>query len=207
MAKPDSNRFADAQYERLAPSYGYADSQNDWPLLTYLIGISLMFTDIQDIVDPENGDLPWTPVLDVDTTPIDWLGWLAQFLGSTLRPGLDEAAQRTRISSTDGMHRGTPSALAAAARQYLMPIGDVGYVIINERVGGDAYLLGIRTLTAETPDEALVLDALLEQKPGGVILDYDAVAGQTYDTLRIAFDSYADVLASNQTYADLMFLP
>lgn len=61
----------------------------------------------------------WSPVLDVDRAPVEWLGWLAQFAGVRLRPGLAAPEQRARIKNTDGHRRGSSPALRAAARQHL----------------------------------------------------------------------------------------
>jgi hypothetical protein len=68
-----------------------------------------------------------------------------------------------------------------------------------------AYFLKVRTYGAETPDAAATLRALLSQKPGGLVLDYAVITGQTYETLKARFatyqavkDAYVDYLACKQ---------
>jgi hypothetical protein len=139
-------------------------------------------------------------LVDLDLAPEKALPWLAQFVGVQLQPGLDDAAQRARIRATDGFHRGTVSALVGAARQYLTG----GKTVIVRERDGDAYTLTIVTYTAETPDSGLVLAALLDQKPGGLILNYVVETGQDWATLQANYATWADVIAHYPTWTDVL---
>lgn len=191
-------------YASLGP-WSRADTEDEsWVLLDLAEAVGGRLQPIEDLIRDTDDGPGWSSILDLDRVPDAWLGWLAQFVGVRLRVGLGVIEQRMRITSTDGQHRGSPAALRAAARQYLVgPDGTGGsaYVIINERLGGNAYQLGILTLTSQTPDPAAVLAAILEQKPAGIVLTFNTVPGQTYIALETAYDTIGDVRADYATYS------
>lgn len=201
--RPIVGTAAEEAYESMGPWAEQDTADERYDLLVYLEGVfgGSRLQDLNDIVrDGPNGEPGWSSVLDLERAPSDWLPWLAQLGGARVLAGLDDAAQRARIAGTDGMKRGSPGALRAATQQHLT--GNK-YVILNERLGGNAWQLGIRTLDSETPDPTLVLNSILEQKPGGIILSYATVPGQTYDALATAFDTYAEMEAAYATYSAL----
>lgn len=201
--RPTVGTAAEEAYESMGPWAEQDTLDERYDLLGYLEGVfgGSRLQDLIDIVrDGPNGEPGWSSVLDLERAPSEWLPWLAQLGGARVLPGLDDAGQRARIAGTDGMKRGSPGALRAAAQQYLT--GNK-YVILNERLGGNAWQLGIRSLDSETPDPALVLNAINEQKPAGIVLSYATVPGQTYDALATAFDTYTDMEAAYATYSAL----
>ena len=56
-----------------------------------------------------------------------------------------------------------------------------------------AYYVKVRTYASDTPDPAATLRALISQKPGGLVLDYAAITGQTYGDVKARYATYADV--------------
>jgi hypothetical protein len=165
-------------------------------LATYAGAIGAMFAPVDDLVrDTDAGD-GWTALLDVDRAPADALAFLAQFVGVRLQADLTDAAQRARIVGTDGFKRGSAGAVRAAAQQYLT---GARRVIFRERDGG-AYRLTVITYTADTPDPAAVLRALLAQKPAGIILTHLVENGQDYQQVRTIHATYAAVKAAYPTY-------
>jgi hypothetical protein len=147
-------------------------------LATYAGAIGAMFAPVDDLVrDTDAGD-GWTALLDVDRAPADALAFLAQFVG------------------VDGFKRGSAGAVRAAAQQYLT---GARRVIFRERDGG-AYRLTVITYTADTPDPAAVLRALLAQKPAGIILTHLVENGQDYQQVRTIHATYAAVKAAYPTY-------
>jgi hypothetical protein len=153
------------------------DEANGWALawLTHGIGLELQ-------APFEFMALGWDAAMDPDVAPVWFLPHLAMWAGVRLIPnGLTEEQQRARVRSTDGMRRGTPDAIVGAARQFLTdPVN--GSVILLERTdpdnpGDEAYHYTVVTYTDETPDSALVLAALMEQKPVGHILHYVVASG------------------------------
>lgn len=164
-----------------------------------LVGGSRL-ADTQDIVYKSGGRPGWSRVVTVEVAPSPWLPWLAQLVGARLREGMPEIDQRSFISSVEGFRRGTPAAVAIAAQRRLT--GDK-IVLMNERFGGNAWILGMRTLTTETPDPTGTEFDIAEQKPGGLKLDYDTADGFTYDSLTIIYDTFGEVKDDYATYAAL----
>jgi hypothetical protein len=200
MARPVVSPLSEQFYERLEP-YTLEEERLDYPLLTFVAGASKMTDEVAEWVLDSALGVGWSGIYDLPRTPTRALAYLAQFAGVRLRSGMPDLTQRERIRSTDGQRRGTFEAFSAAAKQYLT---GTKYTIINERQGASAYRVAVRTLVSETPDSALVLAALLEQKPGGLILDYATTTGQTYDAVLAAFDTYSAVNTSYQNYGTLL---
>lgn len=181
----------------LAPddeTYGYAHA--------YLCeAIGRMLYQVGQVFDPEGDVPPLAPILSPDLCP-DWaLPWLGQLVGVRLPQGISSADARTMINDVAGFRRGTPEALRTAAGFSLTGSKTVYF---NERKDGDAYLLQVATLSGETPDPDAVLQLLLAQKPGGIVLEYDAVEASSYALVDARFDNYAEVNATYATYTDLL---
>jgi hypothetical protein len=194
---------ADELYEQVEP-LAYHDERHGYALHGYVCGLAKPLEEIDALVRDTDAGPGWSAFLDPVRCPAWALGWLAQFPGvrplRRLATETEEqwaAAMRERIVAADGRWRGGVEALRAAAQRRLT--GN-RYVIFNERVGGDPYVLGIRTLDAETPDPAATLRDILEQKPAGVVLDYGTVPGQTWDALVTAYDDWAAVQVAYDTW-------
>lgn len=204
-APATSGPFSDHLYASFRP-LAVADEGNGWALLHYLSAVGAPFALVYGLAYDSDDGPGWSALVDLARAPTWALPWLAQLSGARLRAqqaGEDEEAywdaMRLRISSVDGRNRGGPEAFALAAVRHLT---GSRYVILNERAGGSAYRVAVRTLTSETPDPGLVEAALLEQKPAGIVLDYEVVPGATYSAHEAAFDTYADFEAAFATYID-----
>lgn len=202
--RPDVAAFTEAVYGE-GEAFTYAEGQNDYALLKFLDSFGSQQQPIEDLVRESDERPGWSTILDLDNGPTEALGFMAMFVGVKLRSGLSDANQRDRIRSTDGQNRGTLDALRGAAKQYLTGGKDV---IIRER-DGSAYRLTVITYTSQTPNSGQVLNALLEQKPGGIILNYEVLTGWDYQQLVTAYNhpgkTYASLVAdwAPYTYADL----
>jgi hypothetical protein len=201
VTQPDLSSLGARLQERTQPlapdddAHGYAHA-------LLVEALSTAFAQVGEIFDPEGDVPPGAPLLDVDLCP-DWaLPWLAQIVGVTLPQGVSPADARTLITEIAGWQRGTPASLAAAARAFLSTPDAT--VFFNERFAGDPYRLGIITLASETPDPALVERAILAQKPGGIVLSYSAVAGQTYRAVLAEVDSYREMSSTWSSYSDVL---
>lgn len=149
----------------------------------------------------ETEDQPgWAVLFDADNCPAYALPWLAQFVGVRIEDQWSEQEIRDAIKTPTGWKRGTPAAMITAAAATLTGAKSVGFI---ERSGGDAYALAVRTLTSETPDPAGTEAAIRRQKPIGIILDYQAIAGQTYLDVDADFSSYTALEAAYDDYFDL----
>lgn len=211
MARPTpTTPFQEELYAALAP-LADQDAASAWALLLYVGGIASMFDQIEtyardDLSDPAAPRPGWAIIMDADRCPPEALPWLAQFVGVDDRPALADVQRRAWIKGTGGMKRGTPSSLVAAAKQYLTGSQTV---ILKERdpsvasAFGGAYGLTVLTYTSETPDTNAVLNALLAQKPAGIILAYSTVTGWTYLTERTTYTTYTALRSAFATYTGL----
>jgi hypothetical protein len=79
-------------------------------------------------------------------------------------------------------------------------------VIFRERNPGP-YNLAIRTLISETPDTDAVRRAILTQKPIGIVLDYEAIEGMTWDDLAGEYADWDAVSAGFEDWHTLATTP
>lgn len=205
MARPVVAATAELLYEALGALTAQDGEDNDWELLRLCDALcSGTFEDIYQLV-AEIDDRPgWQVLFDPDECPAVYLPYLAQFAGVELEPDLTEEQQRDKIKLPEGFLRGTRDALIQAIQRTLTGTKHVAFI---ERYTGSAYQLAVRTQTAETPDEAVTLAAILSQKPVGIVLDYDSITGATYDEVEAAYDDYDDLEASNADYSAVLLLP
>lgn len=166
------------------------DEARDWPLLRFVDAIcQAAFERIHELA-ADRGEQPgWQAILDPSASPAYALPWLAQFVGARLTPDMDEAGQREAISHPEGFARGTRAAMIQAVQRQL---SDTKSVDIQERFGGDAYALWVRTLASETPYVAKAREAILSQKPIGLVLDFDVQGGQTWAAFEAGVTDWTD---------------
>jgi hypothetical protein len=169
--------------------------------------------EIETLVRDSPQGSSWSLLFDVDLVPAKGLPWLAQLRGVKLPPKRDnqtqytyETACRSLIRLASARDRGTRQALEAAVRTTLVPTtaGTDAYVRITERQGNNAYRIAVRTLVSETPSTAVTLAAAQSQVPGGVVLDYAAVAGQTWSAVTGSFVDWTAARAAYPTWGDMV---
>jgi hypothetical protein len=185
--RPEVGSVAELVYESLYP-LNVDDETNDWPLLKFIN--SLTTPSLQTLYDwtSDREDMPgWAMLMNADLAPVQALPWLAQFAGVEFPDTFTEEQQRAAIKHHNGFKRGTISGMVGTAQNLLTGSRSVS---THERDTGSAWHLLMRSRDTETADEQLVRDALEAFKPGGIILDYAAVPGETY----------ADVSAGGRTY-------
>lgn len=183
--EPDS--FAGRLYDMLEP-LARLDPLNAWALLIYCNAIGVEFQLVEDVVRDTPDGPGWSLLLDLDRCPDAALPWLGQFVGVRVLPSSTPDEQRARIRATDGWKRGTRDAMIGAALATLAPGAAVDF---RERSGDPAsepidyaYRLTVRTYSHATPDPTATLNALLAQKPGGIVLDFAVVTGQTWQQVK-----------------------
>jgi len=175
-----------------------------WSLLILCNAIGAMFQLVENWVRDTPDGPGWSLLLDLDRCPDEALGWLAQLVGVRLLPDTTPEQQRARIASTDGFKRGTRQALIGAAQATLT---GAKTVVFRERSGDPAdtpnyaYYLDVATYDSQTPDPTATLNALLAQKPGGIVLRYRTSPGQDYGQLRDSGRTYAQVKVDYPDYA------
>lgn len=198
MPAPVVGVAAQELWDSLGP---WAEEDIDvWELLQFCQAFSIGLDDILDVVrDTEDGP-GWSVVMDADRVPDEWVAWLGQFVGVRIPDDVTTlSAKRNWIKAVSGFKRGGPAALVASVQRYLT---GTKTVILTERQGS-AYGLGVSTYPGETPDPTKILPAVLEQKPGGIVVEVTVVAGNDYATLKATHADYADVEATYVDYAEV----
>jgi hypothetical protein len=196
---PDT--FAARLYEMLQP-LAQSDPSYGWALLILCNAIGTAYQSVEDWVRDTPDGPGWSLLLDVNRCPSEALGWLAQLVGVRLIPGASDAAHRERIQSTDGFRRGTRDALIGAT---VATLTGARTVYVTERdstapAPDNAYYLTVQTYADQTPDQTKTLNAILAQKPAGIVLTYRVVTGQDYATVDSRFASYTALHGAYTSY-------
>ena len=204
MDRPVVSAAAEELYEFLEAFVVEDEEEETWQ--TLLFCEALMGGTAQTVwnwVTDRTDMLGWAYLFNADLADANALPWLAQFNGTKLREDMTEQEQRDAIQVPAGFNRGTLDAIINAAKPYLT--GDKT-VIVRERLGG-AYILNVRTLAGETPDEDAVRAALLLQKPAGIVLQYNFDVGQTWTHLQSDHASWNAVIADYVDWDELRTEP
>lgn len=167
-----ATNFADEARARLAPVMS-----DD--LATYVDGLGEMFREIEEFArEADDGSLPWAPITNIDRALGEAsLVYLAQLAGVRVPQGLSEASMKVVIERAEARRRGRLDYMVELAKSTLT---GTKTVITMER-STSAWTLRILTRTSETPDPAATEAAIRRGKPAGIVLDYAAVAGITWD--------------------------
>lgn len=198
MARPDVSPTAEDLYASLA-AYTVGDEDQDWHLLKLCEAIATAFTEpVAELVQEREGRVPWQVLFDPTLCPVEYLPYLAQFVGATLTDSMTEAEKRAAVALPEGWLRGTPAALLAAIKRTLTGAKTVH---LDERYTGAAYQLRVRTLATETPSATATEAAILTQKPIGIVLTYAAITGQDWDDLVADHADWDAVVADYDTWA------
>jgi len=189
--------LADALYDSLG---AWADADESGDLRKFCEALCSPVERIYARVQDTDDSPSWSTLLDPDLCPEDDLDYLAQFVGVTFAEGMTEAEKRTAIKTPTGFARGRPVALQAAIKRTLT---GTKRRIIKER-NPTPYSLYIRTLDAETPNPGLTEDVIRrEQKPAGLVLDYEASTGYTYADLDADYSTYTAVDTDFSSYDEI----
>jgi len=204
---PDT--FAERLYVMLAP-LAQSDPDLGWSLLILLNALGAMYQLIEDWVRDQPQGPGWSLLLDINRCPDEALPWLAQLVGVRLLPGSTPDEQRARIAATDGFRRGSPAAMVGAAKATLTGSQTV---VLRERDGANmgypnspesAYCLTVVTYQGQTPDQTATKNAILAQKPGGILLNYLTEVGQDWQTVHDSNASWAAVNTRYATWGDVL---
>lgn len=224
-------------YQSLAPIAGLGDGDDNlgWPLLRFLDGLGQIIQRYADLAsDTAAGEPGWSLLVDPGRCPTYGLGWLAQMVGVRFdQTQSTDTTQRAAITAEQGFMRGTPAALQAAAAKWLQPNQQV---VVYER-DTDPYhftvALQLGSLAAatfaqteaeyptfaertaarstfSTPayPEAQVQAALAAQKPAGLIMTVNIIAGPSFGQVQDAFATFAERQAALPTFADVsIYMP
>lgn len=187
---------ADRIYAALGP---FAEDDETGDLRAYIEALTSPLEILHQLLSEDNQDHPWQILTDPDRCPDALLPWLAQWDGVVLEDGMTAAEQRTAVKARAGLARGRISTIRERIERVLT--GNKR-IIIHERTPGP-YDLYIRTIASETPNPDEVLRAIRDQKPAGIVLDYDAATGITYIDLAANYATYGDLAATGMSYQEL----
>lgn len=206
MSRPtDAGSFAEAVYAQLTPlTYGDSDATG-WPLLLYIGALGQMLQELDYLAHNGVAGTPWENILDLDMIPDHGLPWLGQMAGVRVDTGQSAALQRQQIRNHSGWGRGSVATFLASAK-YLLT--GTQTVVVTERTN-DAYTFLVNTYSTETPNSAAVLAVLTANKPAGLVMTYNVLAGSPagtfYSTLygEPTSFAYSNIYSNFQTYADI----
>lgn len=203
MDRPDVHELTGELYDAISPGQTLeqemvAATAADWETLWFCDALSMPLHIWWELSHGDNE--PWDTLLDPQRTPAEALPYLAQFVGLEIQPSWGEHQLRQEIEAPSQWARGRPGTMLDALKRTLSV--DDPYIQFVEQYTS-AYILLVRTLTSQTPSESRSRAALMAQKPGGIVLDYDTIAGQNYLQLDTDYASYNAVEADYDTYADV----
>lgn len=198
---PTLTLAGDELYRAVHP-LAYDDANQGYALRAFCRALGGMLEAVDELTADTPAGPGWSQAVDIDRSPPPALGWLAQFVGVTLDPSLGDAAQRDWIRAGSGMKRGTPAAIAAAARKHLT---GTQTVVINERdpaacPSEPAYGLTVLTFTDETPDPAQTEADIRAAKPAGLVLQYITADGFNFELLKTDYATFDDVKSTFATF-------
>jgi hypothetical protein len=172
-------------------------------LTAYLQTIGDMFAEVE-FFDGAGEDDAWQVIVDPDRARVQDLPYVAQFVGERIPTGLDEALAREWVKDAPHRRRGTVDSVWQAAQRRLTGSRTVT-IIERDGVDGsdDPDRITIITYTDETPDPAGVLADLASVLPWDIEINYEVVAGQTWNELAASYPTWNDVAAHYTTWAEV----
>jgi hypothetical protein len=224
------SRAAEQVY-RLLPDYVQAaDPGTDWTVRRYIAAAATGLdpaVDLLHAIDPDTSVTGTCEIVNPDAAPrsfLPWLGWLVGIDTTALADADVRGVLRDAVTS---QRRGSVLAMAAAVRRTLTGSQDVTILTkppdpdypawdynqasedynadVRRFDGGitDPWLIIVVTKTAQTPDSTATLLAAEGEKPAGVLLELQTLAGMTYTELAAAYATYDVMRATNRTYGNL----
>lgn len=205
-------QFSDVVLERLAP---WLTPQTDpyGDHAAFLTAVAAMGQSLWGLA-MDSGDDPddpawvpgWGALFDVDKCPFAYLPFLAQLVGvpASAIVGVDDTTARGIIRAEQGMQRGTPAAIVAAAQRFLS--GTQSCVLlerVNSAGGVDAYRFVLVVRPEELANEAGLIAAVNMVKPGGLQWDLVQTDGWTITEMEGAYATVTALEAGFSTLAAL----
>lgn len=196
--RPVVSAWAERLYANLSP-YTDQDAGLGYPLLRFCgsLGDNL-FQEVDDYARDNNGVPGWAGLFNPNLCPPQVLPWLGQLVGVAVDTTLSVDNQRAQVIGVQGWARGTPASIIAAVQLYLT---GTKYVVLQERLGGNAYALGIQTHSSETP---ILVDAMMaairKVLPAGMLLTMNTYVGQTFGQMLSTAPTFASVKTHWSTF-------
>ncbi|HXS32239.1 MAG TPA: phage tail protein [Solirubrobacterales bacterium] len=189
-------------WEQLYEALGYhqeADPATGYALRQFCEGWCGTLQPVHELVRERDDGPAWAILFDVDECPAASLPYLAQYVGVVLTPEMSEADIREAIREPVGWARGRLPAIKISGKPTLT---GTRRVIVRPRtpVPGAHY---IRTLATETPEEERTRVRLRAAVPAWEVLDYEAIAGVTWEDVAAGWKDFAALTAAFTDFGDL----
>jgi hypothetical protein len=189
-------------WEELYAALGYhreTDPASGFSLRKFCEAWCSTLQPVYEIVRERDDGPAWAILFDVDLCPATSLPYLAQYVGVVLTPEMSEEQIREELREPTGWARGRLPAIRLTAQRTLT---GTRRVIVRPRTPsvGKHY---IRTLKAETPEEARTRVQVRAAVPAWEVLDYAAIDGVTWTDVDAGWDDWAEVAGAFDTWADL----
>lgn len=200
--RPVVSQAAEDLYAGLGPWAEEDGEDTEWALLHWCDaltgGIQKLYTYTYD-----DGDYPgWSILLDLDRVPEEAMGYLAQFVGAQLQTGNTVAQNRDVILNRPGWKRGRPATLISAVQATLE--GSQRVTLLERDTS--PYHATVQTYNHQTTDVAATEAAIAANKPGGLIIALELIAGPTFTQVQAttAPNTFAARFAEFPTFADVL---
>lgn len=168
-------------------------------LLKFCLALMSPLEPVYELVRERDDQKGWTVLLDPENCPVEFLPYLAQYVGCRPQPGWSEEHLRNEIKLPSTWKRGQPEAIRLTAQRTLT--GEKR-VIMRERTPEPGCLY-IRTMLEETPDPARVKADLDENVPAWIKIDYAAIDGVSLADLEAGWELLEDLEAAFSTLRDI----
>lgn len=206
MPEPAATPTARELYGSLGPWKRADGEETDWALLHLSEAVTRPLDAVEELIRDTDEGPGWHTIVDANKAPADFLPWLARFVGVLLQPALNEDARRVAIQDASGFKRGRPSAIAGAARTYLIPGGVVRVLERDE----SAYHLRVQIYAAQVPagvDPAIIEAAVRAAVPGGLRVSFEVLTGLTWGAAAELFGTWGAMAAVGTWGAAISTIP
>jgi hypothetical protein len=174
MVRPVVSQMAEDLYAELGAWSDQDGDDSGWVLLHLCEALVGPLQPVRDWSSDTDDAPGWAWLMSADTTPVEWLPWLGQFVGVKVDTYQSEANQRAQVKDESGFTRGTVAHFLAQLRRYLQGTQRID---LHER-DTSAYHFRVDVWRGE-------------------------LAGLHYSTLDAMYPTYAAMDAAYATYADM----
>jgi hypothetical protein len=205
MTRPVVHLAAEQAYRLLPDFMRAADETTDYAALRFVGGLAVTLESASDLLtmsDPATSLTGTNELVNAQAIPRAWLPWLGWLVGIDVTSLPVEDARDIVAGAGESQRRGSRNAIKAAVARTLSSQSPPPRVWANLS-GTDPYLISVVTNTAQTPDEAATLLAAEGEKPAGMVIELQTVAGAVVLELEAAFTTIPGLEAEFATVADL----
>lgn len=204
MTRPLVHPSAEQSYRLLPDFMRAADEPTDYTALKVTAAGSVAMEkalDFLTIVDPATSVTGTCELVNAAACPRPYLPWLGWLIGIDTTQIADQFVRDALLNASTAQRRGTVGAIRDVVERTLT---GSRYCRVYSNLGGaNPYRITVITLTSETPDTGETLAAAEGEKPAGMEIELQTVAGSVWNTVVAEYDTWSDVTAAQDTWNDL----